>query len=94
MAVMISQWLCPLRHCIIALVWDPKETTDRAMIEKGEDFFRRGAVQRKCGICGSENIVRETRRTKYRTMEEAKPELEILERANAVARQIFQQRRN
>ena len=90
----LSQWLCPMRHCIIALVWDPKETTERAMEEKGEDFLRKGITLRKCGICGSEDIRCETARTRYKTMEEAKPQLEVLERANAVAREIFQQRRN
>ncbi|MDD3102452.1 MAG: hypothetical protein PHE59_04900 [Patescibacteria group bacterium] len=83
-----------MRHCIIALVWDSKDTTERDMVEKGEDFLRKGVVLRKCGICGSEEIARETVATKYSTMEEAKPQLEILERANAVARDIFQQRRN
>ncbi len=92
--IRLSQWLCPMRHCIIALVWDPKETTERDMVERGESYFRSGAVLRKCGICGGDEITCETRPTRYKTMEEAKPALAVLERANAAARQIFQERKN
>lgn len=92
--IRITQWLCPMRHCIIALAWDPKRTTEAEMVERGEGYFQSGAVLRKCGICGSDIIRHETGVTKFATMQEAHPHLKVIERANKAAMQMFRERKN
>lgn len=88
--IWITQWLCPSRHCAIALAWDDREQTAEDVEEKGEQVFRQG-VNRWCGICGQRLHV-EHGRTPFKTMEEAKPQLKRLERANLLARVIVGRR--
>lgn len=90
----ITQWLCPGRHCSIALVWDTKDVTEQSILERGEDLFRSGMLKRVCGICNSTDIRTETARTRFKTIEEAGPQMKMLEEANLTAKRIFQERKN
>jgi hypothetical protein len=51
-------------------------------------------LKRVCGICNSTDIRTETAKTRFKTIEEAQPQLRILERANMDAKRIFQERKN
>jgi hypothetical protein len=51
-------------------------------------------LKRVCGICNSTDIRTETGKTRFKTIEEAQPQLRILERANMDAKRIFQERKN
>lgn len=86
--IWLTQWLCPQRHCSIALAWDEKETTAAAIEDTGEGLYRRGVVNRWCGICGGELHV-EHGRSKFKTMEEAKPFLEECQKENLAAREAL-----
>jgi len=86
--IWITQWLCPQRHCSIALAWDDIETNSREIEKRGEDIYRSGAINRYCGICSGELHV-EHGRTKYRTLSEAMPDLLVIQEANLRARDIL-----
>jgi hypothetical protein len=90
----LTQWLCPGRHCSIALVWDTETVTEPSILARGEELFSSGMLKRVCGICNSTDIRTETGKTRFKTIEEAQPQLRILERANMDAKRIFQERKN
>ena len=68
--IWLTQWLCPKRHCAIAALWNPAVMPAADVIAQGEDVFKSGALNRKCGICG-EGLTPESRPTAFDTMEEA-----------------------
>jgi hypothetical protein len=55
-----------------------------------EGLIERRAVNPWCGICNSRKLSYEDRATSFRTMEEARPELERLQAENARARMLLQ----
>lgn len=86
--IFISQWLCPLRHCSIALAWDDS-TQNAAEIEaQGEALYATSCLNRWCGICHGDLEV-EHGRTGFKTMEEAMPHLKEQEAENRLARAIL-----
>ncbi len=78
--IWISQWLCPERHCVFALTWsdglidgssESAEREGKRLISESHpdgDFC--------CGMCGSDQITISHDKTRFETMEEAKPHLE------------------
>lgn len=86
--IWLTQWLCPSRHCCIAVAWDDQEMSAEEAECQGEKVFSSGLINRWCGICGGELHV-EHGRTKFRTMEEAKPHLKAVEKDNLRARSII-----
>ncbi|KKK64841.1 hypothetical protein LCGC14_2980130 [marine sediment metagenome] len=85
--IWITQWLCPSRHCAIAVAWDDQEATAQNVEYQGEQVFRQGTLNRWCGICGGSLDV-EHGRTAFKTMEEALPHIKAIEKANLQARSI------
>lgn len=86
--IWITQWLCSSRHCAIAVAWDDREMTAEDAERRGERVFSQGVLKRCCGICGGELHV-EHGRTRFRTMEEASPNLKATEEANLRTRSIM-----
>ncbi len=87
--IWISQWLCPNRHCAIAIAWDDQETNPQEAESRGERVFQETPLKPWCGICG-EGLHVEHGRTRFSTMEEALPHLRAIEKANLAARAILQ----
>jgi len=85
--IWITQWLCPRRHCVIAVAWDDQELTAEEAERRGEQAFTQG-INRWCGICGDSLHV-EHGRTKFNTMEKALPYIKAIEQANLRARSIM-----
>jgi len=86
--IWITQWLCPNRHCAIAIAWDDEEATAKDAERQGEEVFSQRLLNQWCGVCGQSLHV-EHGRTSFKTMDEAKPHLESIERANLLARSIL-----
>jgi len=84
--IWITQWLCPSRHCAIAVAWDDQEATAQNAEHQGEQVFSQG-FNRWCGICGG-NLHVEHGSTAFKTMEEALPHIKAIEKANLQARSI------
>lgn len=93
MTVWISQWLCPERHCAIALAWPDEEANAAEAEKKGEHLFTVGVVNRWCGICHGALHV-EHDRTVFKTMQEATPLLSALEREQMRTRAELDAHRN
>jgi hypothetical protein len=98
-AVYIIQCLCPNRHAIFAVAYNPDEMPhDVAMAtfqQQVEKWIETKTIKPECGICNSRDWSYERRRTRWDTMEEAEPELLKVELANVLTRtQIEQERRN
>ena len=86
--IWITQWLCPRRHCAIALAWDDQEITAEEAERRGEQTFTQRILNRWCGICGGSLHV-EHGRTRFKTMDEALPHVKEIEKANLRARSII-----
>jgi hypothetical protein len=92
--VWICQCLCPSRHAIVATSGEAdseaaaEETVARPAREAVAIMLRSGAIDPWCGLCraGSETWRYETRRSRFRTMAEAAPELRRSEEAQAMTR--------
>jgi len=91
--ICLTQWLCPSRHCSIAMAWDPSITTEQAIIQQGESLYDKGLLHRCCGLCGGLLHV-ETGETAFRNLDEAAPPLEVVETANLYTRRLIRQKRN
>ena len=86
--VRLVQLLCPSRHCVLALPYVPGEspvpdTTVFLTEENAAGFLKEGfdelvgaGLQAWCGLCHSRELVYEDRETKFRTMDDALPELQ------------------
>jgi hypothetical protein len=110
MAVYIIQCLCPNRHAIYAVAYDPNDIPEGTTLDPRsdpheifmaifqqqiEEWVATKVIRPECGICNSRDWSYERRRTKWNTMEEAEPELRKTELANVLTRtQIEQERKN
>lgn len=82
----ICQLLCPERHCILGMAYDPEDYSPREIETKivmGAIGMR---IDPRCGICGSTQTHFEHGTTKFKTMEEAEPELIKAQAANLASR--------
>jgi len=94
--VWITQCLCPGGHCIAAVAGEAEDANDAEKLA-AELRSRLGAMLESeeinpwCGLCnaGVETWRCETARTRFRTMEEAKPELERLAAAQRATAAVF-----
>jgi hypothetical protein len=85
--IMITQLLCPERHCLMSGLWDD-EQTNTGIVEN--EMFARIKLQQiemKCFICGSEDIVIEHAVSKFKTIEEAIPKLAEMEYKQMLTRE-------
>jgi hypothetical protein len=86
--VRIVQCLCPARHCIMGIAYEPGTAAggsgmdDIALDESNASAFLRS-------ICHSKERLYEDAVSKFKTIEEAQPELERLERANLRSRGLI-----
>jgi hypothetical protein len=96
-AVWIAQCLCPDRHCIVASagVAESAEAAERALVGMLRaaiaGALRIEAINPWCGICNaaSETWHYEVKRTPFRTMAEATPALQDMERRQRQTRDVF-----
>lgn len=97
MSVYIIQCLCSRRHCIYGIAYDPKQLAhDVAMTGFQQliaDWIANKTMNPWCGICESQVWTYEQRRTKYQTMEEAKPEMKALELEMMLSRMVIDARK-
>lgn len=95
MKVRIIQCLCPNRHCILAVTY---ATNTGKCIPEFADTFRQSVdkliaqkqITPTCAICGSASteFTYEDAPTKFKTMEEARPEMERLEEQQRLSREM------
>lgn len=95
--IYIIQCLCPQRHAIYAIAYDPKDIPhDVAMVafqQQIESWIAEKAINPWCGICNSRDWTYEQRRTKFATIEEARPELTKLEIEQMLTRMQIEERK-
>jgi hypothetical protein len=68
---------------------NPNETPRETFESMMEETFASGLINRYCGICGARELRYEDEPTQFATMDEARPALASLEKANAAARSIL-----
>jgi hypothetical protein len=89
----IIQLLCPQRHCVYAVAYDVEEMPDDVALAMFQLQFDKWVdekvLNRECGICKSTKLEYETRRTKWKTKEEAMPALKQLEQEQLATRAII-----
>lgn len=86
----ITQCLCgPQRHAILAITWaDPEFTSGDAEAHLKifvESLIETNTINPWCGICGSRNFRYEDGVTRYRTMKEATPDLQLAQLSNLLS---------
>lgn len=103
--IYIIQCLCPNRHAIYAIAYDPKgipaedaglnpHEVYMAMFQHQiEKWVAEKTINPWCGICNSRDWTYEQRRTKYKTMEEAEKELREIEAENIFTRMLIDARK-
>lgn len=93
----IIQCLCPSRHCIFGVAYDPADMEhDVAMAtfqQQVEQWIEKKEINPWCGICGSRDWKYEMARTKYTTMQEAATELAKEEAKQMESRRYIDQLR-
>ena len=81
--IRLVQCLCERRHAILAVAYNPEELdSDTAILGFKEEvrvLVERRVIRDVCGLCGSKNWFYEDGATKFRTLEEAAPELRAFE---------------
>jgi hypothetical protein len=97
--VSIVQCLCPKRHCMLAAAYVPTAERTPAHMKhflrkKVTEMIALKVANPYCGICGArpETFSYEAGVTRFESMEQALPELRRLEKEQARARAIFQNR--
>lgn len=87
--IFICQYLCPKRHCIVALAYDPAGTT----VDQVEETLKKAMADNKvdpwCGLCRSTDLKFEHERTRFNTMEEAMPFFKVEEAKQAFTRTLL-----
>lgn len=87
--IWLTQWLCPQRHCSIAVAWDDRHATKEQIVEKGEARYRYGTINRWCFLCNSHDLNPEHQQTRFRSLEEAAPDLLFLQLQNMRTRDFL-----
>jgi hypothetical protein len=90
--IRLVQLLCPSRHALLALPFDPVEFSDAEAIKHLSDRFegfKGGRINRRCGVCGSADLRYEVGQTGFATMDEALPKLVELMAANRSTREFL-----
>lgn len=95
--IYVIQCLCPNRHAIFAVAYDPKDIAHDVVMAgfqaQIEGWIADKTINPWCGICESRVWTYEQRRTKYDTIEEAKPELRKLEVEQLFTRMQIEERK-
>lgn len=89
MAVNLVQMLCPERHCILAVAYDPEQGTFVQACEELEDIIQNANMNRWCAICGSRDLRFEEGTMPYKTLAEALPNLLANEQKNIESRRLL-----
>ncbi len=86
--ICITQLLCPQRHCVVASVWDERDSSaalaQEQLREQFQSWVKSGALNPYCGLCRSETLHYESGVTRWQTMEEALPNIREQEREQAL----------
>jgi hypothetical protein len=84
----LIQCLCPDRHAIMAIGYDPETLSPDDAMHGFKAFmqqmFDKHEVNPWCAICGSSLLVYEDRATPFKTIEEAMPVLAQLQIEQAI----------
>lgn len=89
MALWLLQVLCPSRHAIVAVPYDPDEHVAAAMEVAAATTMAEHGINPWCGLCGSHELHAEHAPMKWATLEEALPHLQETERQNQLARALL-----
>jgi hypothetical protein len=95
--VWIVQCLCPRRHCIMAVAYEPGSmdhaAAEGALREAVARAIAGGLLNPWCALCGSRDFGYSAGRTPYRTIAEARAPLAELERRQEATREWLLSRR-
>jgi hypothetical protein len=71
--VILVQYLCPQRHCILAIGFEEGIGDLENAKLVASQMMKKLQINSHCGICGSRDLFFESGRTKYATLKEATP---------------------
>ncbi len=92
--IMITQLLCPTRHCIIACIFDDATETAEKSVGLMKEMVAKLELNPWCGLCGSTVLKYETAKTQFATMQEATPTMLALQAGNLLAMQFYPRPQN
>jgi hypothetical protein len=82
--VRIVQVLCPDRHCIVGACYDDTDPETKERAHAGLASLLK-TINPWCGICGSTKLEFEDMPTKYKTLEDARPDVTNIQAKNLEA---------
>jgi hypothetical protein len=89
----LLQCMCPSRHCIVAIAYDPDslpaETAMNGFQSLVGVLIQQKRIDPFCGLCGSRVWHYEDGVSKFKTVQEAMPMLQALELQQARFRQFI-----
>lgn len=90
----LIQWLCPSRHCLVAVAYDPQQDTHDQAVAKLETLATNAGVLPLCALCGSKALFYDDQPTRFENMEEAFPYLAAAQAANVYTHMMMKALRN
>lgn len=90
--MMLIQWLCPARHCVLASVYQQGEEEFAAACAALEKLAAERGIAKRCGICDSRDLRWEEKATRYQTLEEMWPVLLAEAHKNRAAQMALRKR--
>jgi len=89
--VYLAQCLCPQRHALMAVYGEDEKTLEWRLRQMIERLIDKNAINPWCGICRAsvETWYYEVAKTRFATMQEAKPALSRLQSANLEANSLL-----
>lgn len=99
MKVYLAQLKCPQNHCVCALAGEFESDEDANKLGPGvlgmfETLIESHVLNRECGICHSTDLHVHIDRTRFQTMEEARPALKQMEEAQAATAAFLRSMKN
>lgn len=85
MKIRILQLLCPSRHCLMAAVYESADGEAQShVVESAKEQIARLGLPMVCDICDSKDVQFEDAVTVFRSMAEARPEVERQQMLNLI----------
>lgn len=90
----LIQWLCPSRHCLVAVAYDPQQQTHDQAVAQLEKLAADAGVLPLCALCGSKALFYDDQPTHFKDMQEAYPYLAAAQAANVFTHMMMKASRN
>jgi len=94
MIIWLAQYLCPQRHALCGVAYEPATTTPAEVEATIRDQMAESGLRHVCGLCGATTLHFEHRQTVFTDWETAMTALKASERDQMRSRAILELAKN